>query len=199
MLLLLALAVGVVAIYLVVQAVRPLVEKGVVTSEDWSRVEDESADLLNRRDRLVAELRELEFEASMHKIDARDLEALRARYEAEAVEVVRRLDERAEAYETRIDADVNHTLDAARARRSGAAAPGRGEPVVPAPETPEAPEASAASARCGRCEEAIEAEAAFCDHCGAAQGPACPECAMHNRPSARFCKGCGHGLERESA
>ncbi len=195
MMLLLALAVGVLAIYLVVQAIRPLVETSVVTSDDWARVEDESAALLHRRDRLVAELRELEFEAAMHKIDARDLEALRARYEAEAVEVVRRLDERAEAYETRIDADVKQTIGAARARKAGKAPPEPSQPVVPAAEaTGEAP-----AARCNACEEPLEVEAAFCDHCGAAQGPACPECSQHNRPSARFCKGCGHGLEKVSA
>ena len=215
MLLFLAMGVGLLAAWLVVQALRPLFERGVVTADDWSHMEDESAALLNRRDRLVSELREIEFEAALHKIDARDLEALRARYEAEALAVMNRLDERAEAYETRIDADVNATLEAARAKREGRA------PATPAtPATPEAPPAAPEAAPeappapvddpvvpppaepegpdCVACGETLEPDAAFCDHCGAAQGQACPDCERRNRPGARFCKGCGAALEHAS-
>lgn len=117
MLLFFAIAAGLVAIYLLVQTVRPLVESGVVTAAEWQRVEDESLQLLERRDQLLAELQELEFEAALHKIDARDLEALRARYALEAVELDKRIDARREAYDGRIEAQVEQTLaDAARKR-----------------------------------------------------------------------------------
>ncbi len=155
MLLFVALAFGLLAVHLVVSAIRPLVESGVVTADDWARIEDNSAELLNRRDRLIAELREIEFEAALHKIDARDLQALRARYEAEALEVVRRLDERAEGYESRIDADVTDTLDAAEVRREQKATP-------PTPD--EAP-------TCGSCGAQNRSGARFCDGCGQGLSP----------------------------
>ena len=87
--LVLALGAGLFGIYLLVRTVQPLVESGVVTAEEWQRVEDEASTLLNRRDRLIAELRDLEFEAALNKIDASEMDALRVRYEAEALNVVR--------------------------------------------------------------------------------------------------------------
>jgi hypothetical protein len=156
MTLFLAMGAGLVALYLIVQAVRPLLERGVVTAEDWARVEDESAALLTRRDRLIAELREIEFEAAMHKIDARDLEALRARYEAEALEVVRQLDERAQGYAERIEAEVDGV--------AGKKTPPRGEEVAPQA----APEPAAEdSSGCAACGTTNDDDARFCKGCGA--------------------------------
>jgi hypothetical protein len=115
MILFLAIAIGLVSLWLIVQAIRPLVERTVVTAQDWERMEDESIELLNRRDRLVAELRDLEFEAALDKISARDMRDLRVRYEAEALDLSRRLDEGAAHYSDRIAGEVD------RAGRAGAA------------------------------------------------------------------------------
>ncbi len=144
MLLFFAIAAGLVAIYLLVQTVRPLVESGVVTAAEWQRVEDESLQLLERRDQLLAELQELEFEAALHKIDARDLEALRTRYALEAVELDKQIDARREVYDGRIDAQVEQTLaDAARKRadRDGGGAEGASTDAADASQA--APEARA--------------------------------------------------------
>ena len=103
MMLLLAVGAALITAYLIFRMLQPLLERQVVTAEDFASLEDEASDLLNRRDRLVEELRDLEFEAALNKIDGRDLTDLRTRYEAEAVEVVRRLDERLESYQARID------------------------------------------------------------------------------------------------
>jgi len=110
MMLFVAVASGLVTIYLVAQFIRPLVEASVVTADDWKRVEDDSSALLARRDRLVSELRDLEFEAAMNKLDGHDLAELRAQFETEAVDVVRKLDEDAETYKARIEAEIGEKL-----------------------------------------------------------------------------------------
>ena len=102
MFLFLAVVAALVTLYLLGRAVSPLTERSVFTAADWSRVEDESADLLAQRDRLVGELKDLELEAAMNKIDPNDLSRLRARFETEALEVVRRMDERAAQYADRL-------------------------------------------------------------------------------------------------
>ncbi|MCB9538400.1 MAG: zinc ribbon domain-containing protein [Myxococcales bacterium] len=221
MLLFLAIAAGLASAYLLVQALRPLLESSVVTAADWQRVEDESADLLARRDRLVEELRDLEFEAALNKVNAQDLAELRARYEAEAVALVRTLDERASDFDGRIEAEVSARLEKAEAARAakaaGDAARRGGAPPEPAggaaPEAAPAPppaEPAAAPAvalekapapaegpRCAACGAGVAPDDAFCDACGAPQQPqpACPSCGEENRPGARFCRKCGAGLE----
>lgn len=132
MVLLFAIAAGLVALYLLAQTIRPLFERGIVTAEEWQRVEDESLSLLNRRDQLLEELRDLEFEAALNKVGARDLAAMRLRYEHEAVELDRQLDARAEQYDDRIEAQVEQTLANADARRAAKAAAGEGSEVVDA-------------------------------------------------------------------
>lgn len=104
MFLFLAVTAALVTLYLLARTLSPLTERSVFTAADWSRVEDESADLLAQRDRLIAELKDLEVEAAMNKIDEGDLTRLRARFESEALEVVRRMDERAAAYADRLGA-----------------------------------------------------------------------------------------------
>lgn len=202
-----AYATGLVAIYMVYNAMRPLVESGVVTADDWQRIEDESMELLTKRDRIVEELRDLEFEAALDKIDQGDLVEMRARFEAEAVAVVRALDKRAEGYEGRIEAEVQARLDSASAKRA-ARDTGAVEPQVETPEvtkpakqathSPEpmtAEESPADSLNCPSCAEAIEPDAKFCDACGTALKVNCRACQAENRAGARFCKGCGESLE----
>jgi hypothetical protein len=212
MLLFLAIAAGLASAYLLVQALRPLLESSVVTAADWQRVEDESADLLARRDRLVEELRDLEFEAALNKVNAQDLAELRARYEAEAVALVRTLDERASDFDGRIEAEVSARLEKAEAARAAKAAggaapepaPAESAAAPPAESAAEAPpqvalaEAAepAAGARCAACGEGVAPDDAFCDGCGAPQQPqpACATCGEENRSGARFCRKCGAGL-----
>ena len=89
--------------FLIGRALRPLFEQEPVAASEWERLEDESSDLVSRRDRLVAELRELEFEAASGKLAGADLTGLRARFEAEALDLSRRLDERIKVYADRLD------------------------------------------------------------------------------------------------
>lgn len=195
MLLFLAIVGGLLSIWLVVLAVKPLVERDVITAEEWQRVEDESMELLNRRDRLLEELRDLEFEAALNKIDPRDLAELKARYEAEAVSVVRELDERVEAYEDRIEADVSTAASKKKRKQKQVEAEVAPE-AVPEPAEPE-------SAPCARCEAPLPPEARFCDSCGAPRDAAvelqCDACGEPNRSEARFCKGCGAAMVVEES
>ena len=85
MILFFAIVAGLFALYLFLITGQPLFERGQVTSEEWDRIEDESTELLQRRNRLIEELRDLEFEASLNKIEGADLERLRRRYEKEAL------------------------------------------------------------------------------------------------------------------
>ena len=112
---------GLVSMYAFYLTLRPLVEEGQISAEEWERIEDESIALINRRDRLIDELKDLEFEAEMNKLGARDLSALRSRYEAEALAVIAQLDDRASAYQSQIDEAVQETLAEARARKQARA------------------------------------------------------------------------------
>ena len=86
---------------------RPLGEKGAVSAEDWAQLEDDSTKLLSRRDRLIEELRDIEFEAALNKVDPRDLEALRNRYENEAVILMGALEDEVDQYQARIEEDIS--------------------------------------------------------------------------------------------
>ena len=157
MLTFIAIAVGAVALWMLFSAVRPLVERGVVTASDWERVENEALNLLDRRDRLVAELRELEFEAALDKIGRKDLDELRTRYELEAVALDRKLDQHMDTYSARIDAAVE-----ARLSRPEGAAPDDAPPAVEAPRG----EKKVAEGACPSCGFANRPGARFCNECG---------------------------------
>jgi hypothetical protein len=101
-----AIAVGLFAAYWIYLSLRPLFEKGSFSAEDWAHLEDESTMLLARRDRLIAELRDIEFEAALNKVDLQDLEALRQRYENEAVSVMGILETDVDHFGDRIESDI---------------------------------------------------------------------------------------------
>ena len=63
-----AVITGVVALYMLYQMLRPIFEEGDISAEEWNRLEDDSMALLRRRDRVISELKEIEFEAEMNKI-----------------------------------------------------------------------------------------------------------------------------------
>lgn len=50
--------------------------------------------------------------------------------------------------------------------------------------------------QCRSCGQTHDAEARFCDQCGASlQAPACPSCGRENDADARFCAGCGKAVQ----
>jgi len=60
--------------------------------------------------------------------------------------------------------------------------------------TGSAGESQEVSIRCHKCNVVNDADAKFCDGCGAplVKSKACPRCEELNDPDARFCDGCGH-------
>lgn len=201
MLVFIAIAVGLMSVWYLYHALLPLTEAGTITASEWERIEDESVRLLERRDLLIAELKDLEFEAALNKVGDRDLEALRARYEAEALEVVRQLDAQAEQYTDRIDEDVADRIAAAKARRAAQGVPPP-EPVVPAPAV-DAPAADASAASAPAADASAEAEASVASAAPAAaqdaapkgaDGLTCPACDAAVLADANFCDACGTGL-----
>jgi len=58
------------------------------------------------------------------------------------------------------------------------------------------PGGGAAKVRCHKCNKENDADAKFCDECGAAlmKSAACPGCGELNDPDARYCDNCGRSL-----
>ena len=106
MVLSLAIATGLLASYWIYLSLRPLAEEGKVSAAEWARLEDDSTELLAKRDRLIAELKDIEFEAALNKVDGHDLELLRQRYESAAVDVMGELEDEVNQYNQRIESDI---------------------------------------------------------------------------------------------
>ncbi|MEE2786027.1 MAG: zinc ribbon domain-containing protein [Myxococcota bacterium] len=195
MLIFLATFFGVFTAYMVYQSIRPLVESAVVTSDDWQRIDDHSMALIGRRDRLLDELRDLEFEASLNKIWASDLESLRQRYETEALAVMARLESEAQDFSERIAGDIDAVVEEARARRD---ATSTGSPEQP----PIAQQVSAAvvATNVDKASQVDDVQPPASVHVESndetkSAARVCRSCGTENRATARFCDGCGAALE----
>ena len=130
MLIFVAVAAGLVSLYWLAMTLRPLGEKKVFSAEDWARLEDDSVALLERLDRLIEELQDLEFEASLDKIGDEDLAALRQRYEREALNLMGKLEDDVGDFGGRIEADIESLFDRVRARRDANSAEHSSESVT---------------------------------------------------------------------
>ena len=190
MLIFLATFLGLFSLYMLLQTVRPLVERTVITSDDWQRIDDQSSELIGRRDRLLDELRDLEFEASLNKIVGRDLDELRRRYEGEALAVMAKLEAEAKTFEGRIGRDIDNVIATAQARRDAQALT-TDAVHTPSGESPAAKEETSSSN--GSQLEAGSEASSTVDKEPAHQ--ICPSCGSENRPQARFCDTCGGALE----
>lgn len=113
----LAILVGIVAIYTVYLTLRPIFADAQISSKDWNKIEDDSMALIHRRDRLIEELRDLEFEASMSKVDDKDLEELRTKYEREALALIEELDQKASQYQDLIQSQVQSALQQIQSKK----------------------------------------------------------------------------------
>ena len=94
----LAVIAGVVTLYMIYLMLRPLLEDGEISADEWTRLEDDSLALLRQRDRVIEELKEIEFEAAMNKLDEHDLSQLRGQYQREALRLIEELESQREDY-----------------------------------------------------------------------------------------------------
>ena len=192
-----------IALYWIFGSFKPLAEQSVMTVEEWQRLEDETTQLLLKRDRVFAELKELEFERALDKVEPRDYESRRQRYENEALALMDKLSAAFGVYEQRIDDEMTAVVEEARARARARAS--SGEPSEPqsttiahsadvVSEEPAASKASGLSAsplNCGSCGAALEPDSKFCASCGAGVEKTCASCGKDNKSDAKFCRHCG--------
>lgn len=132
---------------------------------------DES--LAAERDRILASVRDLDFDHATGKITDEDYQPQRAALMARGAEVLKQLDTAGVVDET----DAIEQAIAAR-RKVGAVAPA--QPVV-----------AAASHACPGCGAAVQANDRFCPGCGAALTRVCAHCAAPLTDTDRFCGRCG--------
>jgi len=141
--------------------------------------------LFERKEALLANLRDLKFDYDGGKISQADFDELDAKLRAQAKEVLRLLDEDVAPFKDRAETMISERLVAA-GRDPYRAAP----PVSPQDEAREAAEADAEGAEAdAEAAESVDAEA---PQTGAdAERVACPNCETLNEPDAVFCKKCG--------
>ncbi|MEE2645415.1 MAG: hypothetical protein VYD19_10815 [Myxococcota bacterium] len=119
----LAVLLAITALTLLLKSLSPLLDQRSVSAEEWVRLEDDALELLRRRDRLVDELRELEFEAKMDKLDGDDLSDLRQQYRAEALSLMRALDQQQRSIEGELQRAIDAEKKDAASKREEQAAP----------------------------------------------------------------------------
>ena len=192
-----------IALYWIFGSFKPLAEQSVMTVEEWQRLEDETTQLLLKRDRVFAELKELEFERALDKVEPRDYESRRQRYENEALALMDQLSAAFGVYEQRIDDEMTAVVEEARARAKARAS--SGEPAnalstrngsltdAVSEETVESNTTvvSAPILSCGSCGAALEPDSKFCASCGAGVEKTCASCGKENKSDAKFCRHCG--------
>jgi NADH pyrophosphatase NudC (nudix superfamily) len=110
-------------------------------------------ELTEHKEQLYASIKELEFDHSLGKMSAEDYGAVRGGLEAEAVEVLQRLDQLADANDAGVRLDERIEADIASHR--GALATTTQPATNPA-----------AHAFCHSCGEKRDAAFRFCPHCG---------------------------------
>lgn len=155
--------------------------------------------LLFRRERLLIQLRDLDFDHATGKIADDDYAAQRGVLVAEGVEVLKALD----ALGLNA-APSNGAAHAPEDEIEAAIAQARGRPAAPPEEAMEAavraarrtaPAAPAAAAlACGNCGAGVQPDDRFCPRCGAPQSLACPNCGRAAQAGDVFCGGCGQRL-----
>jgi hypothetical protein len=133
----------------------------------------------------LAALREIEFDRATGKLSDEDYQALKTKYTAEALAVLRA--EEAGRAEPPRQAGESPANSAA----SEPPAPPAGDPVE-ALIADRVRQLQTGMARCPTCGPRPEGDALFCSTCGRSLAVGgCPECGAPLVPGSRFCEGCG--------
>jgi rRNA maturation protein Nop10 len=153
-------------------------------------------ELVARRDAIYAALKDAEFDREQGKLADEDYEIVRARYMAEAAQILRRLDRLTPEAEAALDAEIEK--DIAELRSNGKN--GYPDQLV---ESVEAEIASlikhaAASEQytlaCADCGQPYQPGDVFCAACGASLADTCPQCGAPHQTDDAFCARCGTPL-----
>ncbi len=149
--------------------------------------------LLERKEALLANLRDLKFDYDGGKISQADFDTLDAKLRSQAKAVLRLLDEDAEPFRERAEELISERLVAA-GRDPYRAAPADAPVSAPVEDR----ETEKASADEDASEEASAKDADPTDEAKADDRVACPSCETPNEPDAVFCKKCGTRVNEEA-
>lgn len=153
-------------------------------------------ELIARRDAIYAALKDAEFDRETGKLAEEDYQIIRARYMAEAAQVLRKIDRLAPEAEAALDAGIESAVAQLRSD---------GEDGYPA-DLVEAVEAEVASLvkrnaaadkhalACPDCGQPYQPGDVFCAACGASLADTCPQCGAPHQPDDAFCARCGAPL-----
>lgn len=156
-----------------------------------------AAELAARRDAIYAALKDAEFDRETGKLADEDYQDVRARYMAEAADVLRRLDRLTPQAEAALDADIERAVAALRSNGKRASLP---EDVIQEVEAEIASlvkHVAAADKRalaCPDCGRAYQPGDTYCAACGASLADTCPQCGAPHQPDDIFCSRCGAAL-----
>lgn len=153
--------------------------------------------LLERKDALLANLRDLKFDYDGGKISQQDFDVLDAKLRAQAKEVLRLLDEDAEPFRERAEQLISERLVAA-GRDPYRAAPADA-PRAEEADSEAADSSEAGSKASGPAADTPAAAAADADPAADADRIECPSCATLNEPDAVFCKKCGAAMSPDES
>jgi hypothetical protein len=158
-------------------------------------------ELTIRRDAIYAALKDAEFDRETGKLAEDDYQMVRARYMAEAAQVLRQLDSLAPEAEAALDAEIERAVAELRARDKGGSSPdGYSVELAEAVETEIASlikRTEAADRRalaCLDCGQPYQPGDVFCAACGASLADTCPQCGAPHQPDDYFCARCGAAL-----
>jgi hypothetical protein len=176
---------------------RPLLEG----SRHRDRQPGPADQLLAERERVLVQLRDLDFDHATGKIMDDDYAAQRAQLVAQGVAILKQLDALTAAMAP-VPAGANGQAATLDDEIEAAVVRARGRPAGPADDEIEAlvaqrrasPAPVPGQMTCAECGAAVVAEDRFCPKCGAAQTVACPACGRVARSGDVFCGSCGQRL-----
>lgn len=156
------------------------------------------AALEEEKKQILMAIKELDFDRSMNKINDKDFETLRGRYERDALRVLKAIDEEFEGWRKQAEALAGKHLKTTSAARPPAATGAADTDPREAPGKASAASAPSKKAEetthaCPSCKTANDPDSRFCKKCGSRlPGPRiCESCQTQNEADAEFCTRCG--------
>jgi hypothetical protein len=150
-------------------------------------------------ERVLTQLRDLDFDHATGKINAEDYTEQRAQLVAQGVSVLKQLDALSASVAAQPTApakgrSVEDEIEAAIAQRRAPAEIDAEVEAAVAGRRAASGSAPAAGHPCHACGASVSAADRFCPECGAAQSVACPNCGRPAAAGDQFCGSCGQRL-----
>jgi hypothetical protein len=186
---------------------RPLIETKGGKNWSWSgagMAAPTVEELTTRRDAIYAALKDAEFDQETGKLAEEDYQKVRARYMAEAAQVLRQLDQLAPEAEAALDTEIERAVTELRTEHETGSPPeGYAKDMVEAVDAEVASLVKRTRATdrralaCPDCGQPYQPGDVFCAACGASLADACPQCGEPHQPDDAFCAHCGTPLAQK--